>query len=92
MTIDIKSARQSYKRCEIESIGLIRGSANPADGLTRPQGNEALRRLMQTDMDKTPVEQWIVRDIGQSTGMDGLGVSVSTTDEGSDMVLKGAYM
>lgn len=72
LSIDISAARQSYQNYEIECLGLVRGDANPADGLTKASGNSALRRLMETGRDETSVEQWIERegaaDLSRSTG------------------------
>lgn len=91
LSIDVTAARQSYRDYEIASIGLVKGEVNPADGLTKPGGNGALRRIIETGRDTTPVESWIVREDGddgkgedglcRSTGSVGPGGSVkSTTD------------
>lgn len=62
LSIDVSAARKSYRNYEIECLGLVRGEANPADGLTEAFGNGALSRLMETGRDDTPVEQWIERE------------------------------
>lgn len=72
LSIDVTAARQSYKQFEITSIGLMRGDVNPADGLTKPDGNGALKTIVESGRDLTPVEQWIERECvdEQSTGLD----------------------
>lgn len=60
-------------------IGLIRGDVNPADGLTKVNGNGGLKRIMETGIDGTPVEQWISREAenSQSYCCEVLGGSVN---------------
>lgn len=61
------------------SIGFIRDDVNPADGLTKFNGNGGLKRIRETGVDGTPVEQWISREAekSQSTGYGVLGGSVN---------------
>lgn len=72
------AARQSYRSYDIECIGLIRGEHNPADCLTKPVGNGALRRLMETGRDETPVESWIIRERAEAG--DDVGAPGATVD------------
>lgn len=89
--IDVAAARQSYRAYEIGSIGFVRGSVNPADGLTKVDSNGALMRIIETGMDTTPVQQWIHREEMQddvqgemqSTGNVLIGGSVKGTDDES---------
>lgn len=46
LMVDITAARQSYKRFEIHRVGLVRGTDNPADGLSKIKDNGALDRLL----------------------------------------------
>lgn len=69
-------ARQSYQRYGIECIGLLQESLNPADNLTKIDGNDALVFIMETGIDVTPVEHWIHIERYQSTGSELLGGSV----------------
>lgn len=55
--IYISSTRQSYKRFEIEAVGLVRGIHNPADCMRNITGSGLLMRLLSTGIDDTPVEQ-----------------------------------
>lgn len=70
LMIDISAARESYKRFEIEAIGLIKGSDNPADDLSKINGNGALKQILDSGFDETPVVQWIERDELQSKRCD----------------------
>lgn len=45
---DISAARQSYRRYEMTTIVFVSGGDNPADGLTKANGNESLSRIMNT--------------------------------------------
>lgn len=57
LMIDISAARESYKRYEIEAIGLIKGCDNPADDFSKINGNGTLKRILDSGIDETPVEQ-----------------------------------
>lgn len=57
--IDIVVARHLCKVFNISLIGLIRGAVNPSEGLTKEDGNGALRLMRRTGHDSTPVYQWI---------------------------------
>lgn len=61
LMIDIASAREAYKRFEIQAVGLVRGDQNPADGLTKENDNGALDALLESSLDGTDVELWIDR-------------------------------
>lgn len=41
--IDVFAARQAYKKLEMTGVGYIRGSDNPAGGLTKLDDNGVLR-------------------------------------------------
>lgn len=61
LMIDIASAREAYKNFEISNVGLVAGTDNPADGLTKPRVCKPLYDLLRTGQDDTPVSQWIIR-------------------------------
>ena len=61
LMIDIESAREAYKEYEIENIGLIKSEYNPADSLTKINGNGALMKLLITHKIDHPVEQYVIR-------------------------------
>lgn len=61
LMIEIHSVRQSYQSFEISRIGLVRGTDNPADGVSKIGHNGALDRLLDTQMDNTDVIEWIER-------------------------------
>lgn len=56
LMIDIASAREAYKKFEIQAVGLIRGDQNPADGLTKDHDNGALEILLQSGFDTRNLE------------------------------------
>lgn len=60
LMIDIAATRESYNRQEISNVGLVSGEDNMADALTKTNPNHALRDVMDTGYDKTPVKQWII--------------------------------
>lgn len=62
LAIDPTGAREAYERREIDRVGLVRGLENPADSLTKLRGNSKLKQLIETSMDETPVQDWIVRN------------------------------
>lgn len=59
LTIDLLSARESYKRSEIQAVGLVTDFNNPADFLTKLDGNDALSRNFRTLIDDKKLENWI---------------------------------
>lgn len=61
LSINVAAAREAYQKMEIDAVGFVRGNKNPADALTKLKHNEALDRILNTHMDNTPVEEWIVR-------------------------------
>lgn len=63
LMIDIKCAREAYKKFEVSAIGLVRRELNLADGLTKENDNGVLDMLLHTGVDITEVELWIERNI-----------------------------
>lgn len=54
------------RQYRIYSIGLVRSKHNPADELREIERIKVLAIVLETEIDGTPVEQWINRDIVQS--------------------------
>jgi hypothetical protein len=60
LLIDVHAARQAYRRREIENIGLIASDCNPADALTKLNGNSALESLIRTHTLSHPIRNFVV--------------------------------
>lgn len=60
-TVEIASARQSYRNFEINGVGLVQCADNPADRLTKVVASGALGMLIESQMDRTLVVEWIER-------------------------------
>lgn len=71
LMIDVRCARQAYKDFEIDSIGLVSGMDNPANGMTELSSNGALQKIMESGYDLTSVVQFIERDNSICEGKDG---------------------
>ena len=61
LLIDIAAAREAYNRREISNVGLVTSDNNMADSLTKVKPSGALGLLLATGVDRTPVEQWVIR-------------------------------
>eukprot|EP00171_Calliarthron_tuberculosum_P004827 IDg4827t1 len=61
LMIDILAVREAYNTFEISNVGLISGTSNPADALTKPNFSSSLMNIILHAQDKTPVLQWIFR-------------------------------
>jgi len=61
LMIDIMSLRESYENREISEIRWINGQDNPADACTKHQPNQALEKLVSTNMLQIRVEAFIDR-------------------------------
>lgn len=57
LMIEITAARQVYERHEISNVGLVAGTENPADELTKPGRCTPLETLMKTGIDQTAASQ-----------------------------------
>lgn len=66
--IDTLAARQSYKSFGISRVGFTSGEGSPADGMTKPKGNDMLRNLFVSKVDVTAAKQWIHRPKRHSLG------------------------
>lgn len=65
LMIKRSAARQSYKNLEIGSTRLFKGEHNLADGISKIRCNEALTKILQTEIDNTSVGKWIHREVVQ---------------------------
>jgi hypothetical protein len=61
LMIDVMALRQSYERREIAEIRWIDGGSNPADAMTKATPCLALRDLIDTNMIKWKVTEWVER-------------------------------
>jgi len=61
LLIDVAAAREAYNRREISNVGLVMSDNNIADSLTKVKPSGALEPLLATGVDRTPVEQWVIR-------------------------------
>lgn len=66
LTIDLPAARESYKQLEIDSIWLVRGKQNRADGLSKMKDNEALTKVLRYASNDKFVEQELTRNMVNS--------------------------
>ncbi len=62
LLIDLNMLSQCYERRKIVEILWIPGDQNPADGLTKHNACNALKKLMQTNQIKVTPNAWIERD------------------------------
>jgi hypothetical protein len=62
LMLDLAAARESYRRREIDNIGLISSEHNIADALTKTQrcANSALWHFMCTNSIRHPVRRFVV--------------------------------
>lgn len=62
LMLDLAAARESYRRREIDNIGLISSEHNIADALTKIQrcANSALWQFMCTDRIRHPVRRFVI--------------------------------
>lgn len=61
LVIEVFAAREAYQRFEIDCVGLIRGEFNASNDLSEVKNNGRLSHLLLVGLDKTSVEQWILR-------------------------------
>ena len=62
LMIDIASTREAYKRGEIAQIGHVRSEHNPADAFTKECKCPSLEEILETGIDRNPVDQWVQRN------------------------------
>ena len=61
LMIEIASAREAYLNGLVVNIGLLLWEHNPADSLTKIEGNNALDKLLRTHRLDHPVQQYVIR-------------------------------
>ena len=62
LIIDVMCLRQAYERREITEVKWIKGESNPADSMTKGKPSNALKRLIDTNILKMEVKEWVKRD------------------------------
>jgi len=62
LMIDVRAAREAYKRYEISNIGFVRSEHNPVDGLPKPHICAALDAALRMNTNVNPVQQWVTRN------------------------------
>lgn len=66
LMIDLQAVRSSYDNHEISDIGFLRGTNNPADGLTKIGKCAALSHLLINGKCNFKIDQWILRNSNNS--------------------------
>jgi hypothetical protein len=59
--IDLASAREGYRKLEIDDIGLVSSEENLADGFTKETNMDKLREAVRTGKLNTIVKQFVIR-------------------------------
>lgn len=60
LAMNFTSFREAYHRFEIDRVGLVHGEHNPADVLSKLKHDCVFEILFITEVDDTPIEEWIV--------------------------------
>jgi hypothetical protein len=63
LMIDLMAIRQAYERREIAEVIWIKGDQNPADSMTKHNGNKALQRIIDSNNLHIEAAGWVERDI-----------------------------
>lgn len=66
MMIDVMVIRDAYEERELTEIKWITGDTNPADSMTKIKCNDALKDLIDTNMIKVSVKEWVDRPLPKS--------------------------
>jgi hypothetical protein len=62
LMIDLMAIRQAYERREIAEIVWIKGNHNPADSMTKHNGNNALNHIIESNRLRIEAEGWVERN------------------------------
>ncbi|KAN0072054.1 hypothetical protein V8E54_009783 [Elaphomyces granulatus] len=62
LMIDLMTIRQAYKRREISDVIWIKGDHNPADTMTKHDGNKALKRIIDSNKLHMEMAGWVERE------------------------------
>jgi hypothetical protein len=62
LMIDLICLQQSYERREIAEVKWIDGNSNPADAMTKSKPCGALKDLINTNIVKLKVTEWVERE------------------------------
>lgn len=60
LSIDITAAREAYKNYEKSRICLLHGDQNPADALSKVNGNQSILSIM-AGRHATEIAEWLAR-------------------------------
>ena len=61
LIINLMAIQQAYKHREIAEVVWIKGDHNPADSITKHNGNKALDHIIESNKLHIKVEGWIER-------------------------------
>ncbi|CDF35631.1 unnamed protein product [Chondrus crispus] len=61
---EIADIRRAYRVGEIDNVAWIRSKQNIADNLTRHNGNDILKKAMETGRIDFVIEQWVYKNTG----------------------------
>lgn len=61
LMVDIRVAREAYEWGDMSYVRWIRSPDNIADGLTKVAKSNSLTQLMETGIQTSKVEQWVIR-------------------------------
>jgi len=70
---EISDVRRAYREREITNVAWIRSEQNIADNLTRSNGNDILRRTMESGKLDFVIEQWVYKDDATAQGNKNVG-------------------
>jgi hypothetical protein len=59
--VDLMCLWQSYERREITEVKWINGNSNPADAMTKSKPYQALKDLINANIVKLRVTEWVER-------------------------------
>lgn len=62
LAIDTSTTREACSRVDIEKVSLFTGENNLTDELSILCHNEALDKILMSNIDDTQSEEWILRD------------------------------
>jgi len=67
LMIDLMTIRQAYERREISEVIWIKGDHNPADTMTKHDGNKALKRIIESNKLHMEMAGWVERESTMQT-------------------------
>lgn len=61
LIVAVRAIRETYERLEVSDVGLISSEAPPSDALTKVNDNSILNSILDNDIVKHHIQQWIIR-------------------------------